>query len=197
MTQTLGAESLLRSASSSGELGVAEKSYIPENEPPVLQFNLFVPFVYCFEILAEGRVRGDWGPNWRVVSYLNAVGDHPNSGRSTRGCQMAYPCRTRENRIFGSRLGRVPHYAFGGVCLLVFFAVQSEKVRRRLTDRYRANVIDRQMEAGPACWQGLFSDDICRLDKGVLQFIYNTNAINQGGSSGIRGFRVPLPRPGA
>src|SRR6201988_4319365 len=38
---------------------------------------------------------------------------------------MAYPCRIRENRVSGSWLGRVPRYAFGGVCLLVFFVVQA------------------------------------------------------------------------
>src|SRR6201988_4019548 len=38
---------------------------------------------------------------------------------------MACPCRIRENRVSGSWLGRVPRYAFGGVCLLVFFAVQA------------------------------------------------------------------------
>ncbi len=38
---------------------------------------------------------------------------------------MAYPCRTRENRVSGSWLGRVRRFAHGGVCLLVFFVVQA------------------------------------------------------------------------
>src|ERR1700740_834446 len=38
---------------------------------------------------------------------------------------MAYPCRTRENRVSGSWLGRVRRLAHGGVWLLVFFVVQA------------------------------------------------------------------------
>jgi trehalose/maltose transport system substrate-binding protein len=38
---------------------------------------------------------------------------------------MAYPCRTRENRISCSCLSRVRRFAQGGVCLLVFFLVQA------------------------------------------------------------------------
>src|SRR6202007_903792 len=38
---------------------------------------------------------------------------------------MAYPCRTRENRVSGSWLGRVRRFAHGGGCLLVFFVVQA------------------------------------------------------------------------
>jgi len=38
---------------------------------------------------------------------------------------MAYPCRTRENRVSGSWLGRVRRFTHGGVCLLVFFVVQA------------------------------------------------------------------------
>jgi trehalose/maltose transport system substrate-binding protein len=38
---------------------------------------------------------------------------------------MAYPCRIRENRVFGSWRGSVRRFAHGGVCLLVFFGVQA------------------------------------------------------------------------
>jgi trehalose/maltose transport system substrate-binding protein len=38
---------------------------------------------------------------------------------------MAYPYRTRENRISGSCLSRVRRFAHGGVCLLVFFMIQA------------------------------------------------------------------------
>ena len=38
---------------------------------------------------------------------------------------MAYPCRTRENRVSGSWLGRVRRFAHGGVCLLVLFGMQA------------------------------------------------------------------------
>src|SRR5579862_1033098 len=38
---------------------------------------------------------------------------------------MAHPCRTRENRAFGSCVGRVRRFARGTVCLLVLFATQA------------------------------------------------------------------------
>src|SRR5258708_23989076 len=38
---------------------------------------------------------------------------------------MAYPCRTRENRVSGSWLGPVRRFAHGGVCLLVLFVMQA------------------------------------------------------------------------
>ncbi len=38
---------------------------------------------------------------------------------------MAYPCRTRENRISGSCLSHVRRFAHGVVCLLVFFGMQA------------------------------------------------------------------------
>src|SRR5579871_4933782 len=38
---------------------------------------------------------------------------------------MAYPCRTRENRISGSWLGHIHRFVLGGFGLLVFFAVQA------------------------------------------------------------------------
>jgi trehalose/maltose transport system substrate-binding protein len=38
---------------------------------------------------------------------------------------MAYPCRTRKNRVSGSWLGRVCRFAHGGVCLLVLFVLQA------------------------------------------------------------------------
>jgi trehalose/maltose transport system substrate-binding protein len=38
---------------------------------------------------------------------------------------MAYPCRTRENRISGSCLSHVRRFAHGAVCLLGFFVMQA------------------------------------------------------------------------
>src|ERR1700756_2905733 len=38
---------------------------------------------------------------------------------------MAYPCRTRENRVSSSWLGRVLRLGHGGVCLLLFFVMQA------------------------------------------------------------------------
>ena len=38
---------------------------------------------------------------------------------------MAYPCRIREGRVFGSWLGRVRRFAHAGVSLLLFFVMQA------------------------------------------------------------------------
>ena len=38
---------------------------------------------------------------------------------------MAHPCRTRENRVCGSCVGRVRRFARGAVCLLVLFVTQA------------------------------------------------------------------------
>jgi hypothetical protein len=38
---------------------------------------------------------------------------------------MAYPCRTRENRISATWLVRVRHFAYGGICVLVFLVMQA------------------------------------------------------------------------